>query len=56
MTFADFVRVFVTVAGFFCFLAICIWAFSKRSRAGFEEAANAPLLDDDTPRADKQAS
>ncbi len=38
-----------TVVGFLCFLGICAWAYSKNSKAGFDEAARLPLTDDDLP-------
>lgn len=31
-----------------CFVALCIWAYSPRQRARFDEAARLPLADDDT--------
>ena len=42
-------RSLITVAGFLCFLGICAWAYSKHSKAGFDEAARMPLTDDDLP-------
>ena len=42
-------RSLITVAGFLCFLGICVWAYSKHSKAGFDEAARLPLADDDLP-------
>lgn len=39
-------RSLITVAGFLCFLGICAWAYSKHSKAGFDEAARLPLTDD----------
>ena len=42
-------RSLITVAGFLCFLGICVWAYSKHSKAGFDEAARLPLTDDDLP-------
>lgn len=44
-------RSLVTVVGFVCFLGICIWAYSRHAKAGFEEAARLPLTDDDPPPA-----
>ena len=32
-------RVIVTVVAFACFLGICLWAYSKHAKAGFDEAA-----------------
>ncbi|THF65838.1 cbb3-type cytochrome c oxidase subunit 3 [Pseudothauera nasutitermitis] len=42
-------RILVTVVGFVCFVGICIWAWSKHAKAGFDEAARLPLTDDDPP-------
>ncbi|WP_035051564.1 cbb3-type cytochrome oxidase subunit 3 [Andreprevotia chitinilytica] len=56
MELQDIFRIVVTLAGFICFVAICVWAYGKRSREGFDEAANAPILDDDTPHTPKQSS
>lgn len=42
-------RSLITVAGLLCFLGICVWAYSKHSKAGFDEAARLPLTDDDLP-------
>lgn len=42
-------RVIVTVLGFLCFLGICFWAYSRHSKASFDEAARLPLTDDDLP-------
>lgn len=42
-------RSIVTVLGFVCFACIAVWAYSSRAKAGFEEAANLPLADDDAP-------
>ncbi|MDR2688871.1 MAG: cbb3-type cytochrome c oxidase subunit 3 [Azoarcus sp.] len=42
-------RSIVVVVGLLCFLGICIWAYSKHARAGFDEAAQLPLADDDLP-------
>jgi cytochrome c oxidase cbb3-type subunit 4 len=38
-------RIFFTLASFFCFLAIVAWAYSDKSKKGFEEAANLPFND-----------
>lgn len=40
-------RISVTVIGFLCFVAICVWAYSKRAKKGFEEAANLPFTEED---------
>ena len=36
-------RSLLTVAGLLCFLAIVIWAFSKKRGTDFAEAANLPF-------------
>jgi cytochrome c oxidase cbb3-type subunit 4 len=40
-------RVISTVLSFLVFLGICIWAFHRRSKAKFDEAAHIPFLDED---------
>ena len=40
-------RSIVTVLAFVCFVGIVIWAYSKKAKAGFDEAAQLPFLDDD---------
>ena len=42
-------RVLTTVLGLLCFLGICAWAYSRKAKAGFEEAALLPFADDDAP-------
>lgn len=42
-------RSLITVLGLMCFLGICVWAYSKHAKAGFDEAARLPLSDDDLP-------
>jgi cytochrome c oxidase cbb3-type subunit IV len=51
------IRVVITVLGFVCFVGICIWAYSKHAKKGFEEAAQLPFTDDDLPadRRDRQS-
>lgn len=44
-------RVVLTVVGFVCFLGICLWAYSKHAKSGFDEAAQLPFTDDDLPAA-----
>ncbi len=44
-------RSLVTVLGLLCFLGICVWAWSKHAKAGFDEAAQLPFADDDMPAA-----
>ena len=43
-----------TVLVFVFFIGIVIWAFSKKSKAGFDEAAN--LVFDDEPKQVKRES
>jgi cytochrome c oxidase cbb3-type subunit IV len=40
-------RSIVTVTGLLCFLLIVAWAYSKRSKKGFDEAANLPFAEQD---------
>jgi cytochrome c oxidase cbb3-type subunit 4 len=40
------VRIAWTVASFFVFVAIVIWAYSERAGRGFEAAARLPFDDD----------
>lgn len=42
-------RILITVVGFLCFVGICIWAWSKHAKSGFDEAAQLPFTDDDMP-------
>jgi cytochrome c oxidase cbb3-type subunit 4 len=42
-------RSILVVVGLLCFLGICLWAYSKNAKAGFDEAAQLPLADDDLP-------
>ena len=42
-------RTVITVLGLLCFLGICIWAYSKHAKAGFDEAAQLPFTEDDAP-------
>ncbi len=43
------VRSVVTLLSFFTFLAIVLWVLAKRNKAGFDEAAQLPFLDDRAP-------
>jgi cytochrome c oxidase cbb3-type subunit 4 len=40
-------RTAVTVLSFVAFIGIVGWAWSRRNRAAFDEAAQLPFLDDD---------
>ncbi|QID17199.1 cbb3-type cytochrome c oxidase subunit 3 [Nitrogeniibacter mangrovi] len=42
-------RSILTVLGFVCFLGICVWAYSKGAKKGFDEAAQLPFTDEDPP-------
>jgi cytochrome c oxidase cbb3-type subunit 4 len=50
-------RSIITVLALVCFLGICFWAYSKRARKGFDEAAQLPFTEDDvpTPHDERQA-
>lgn len=39
-------RIVVTLASMACFLGILWWAFARRNRARFDEAAQLPFLQD----------
>lgn len=39
-------RAVVTVVSFIAFIGIVYWAYAKRNRAGFDEAAQLPFLED----------
>lgn len=40
------VRIVATLTSLACFLGILVWAFSRRNRARFEEAARLPFEQD----------
>jgi len=42
----NFLRELVTVASFAAFIGIVGWAWSRRNRAGFEQAARIPFEQD----------
>jgi cytochrome c oxidase cbb3-type subunit IV len=42
----NFLRSAVTVVSFVTFLGIVAWAWSRRNKAGFEEAALLPFQDE----------
>ncbi len=42
-------RSLVTVLSFLCFIGICVWAYSRAAKPGFEEASRLPFLEDDDP-------
>lgn len=41
-----------TVFAFAAFIAICVWAYSKKRRDDFEQAANLPFADEHLHRPD----
>ncbi len=43
-------RITVTVLGLVLFLSLVRWAYSRRQRAGFDEAAQLPFLDESTQK------
>jgi cytochrome c oxidase cbb3-type subunit 4 len=45
----NLIRTIVMILCLLCFLCLCFWAYSKRAKAGFDEAAQLPLADDDLP-------
>ena len=42
----NMLRSLATVASFVTFIAIVVWAYSRRNAADFEEAANLPFEQD----------
>lgn len=47
----NFLRALITFISFLVFLGIVIWAYARRNRARFDEAAALPFaLDDDTAK------
>jgi cytochrome c oxidase cbb3-type subunit IV len=42
-------RSIITLLGLVCFIGICVWAYSKHAKAGFDEAAQLPFTEDDAP-------
>ena len=48
MTMSTFLSSLMTVVSFVTFIGIVVWAYSKRRKQAFDEAANAPFaLPDD---------
>lgn len=35
-----------TLLAFIAFVGVCVWAWSDKRKAGFEEAANLPFVDE----------
>jgi len=46
-------RALVTVVSFVAFIGIVYWAYAKRNRAKFDEAAQLPFLDDEPTASSK---
>lgn len=42
----DTLRSLSTVLAFVAFIAVCVWAYSKKRHADFEQAANLPFADE----------
>jgi cytochrome c oxidase cbb3-type subunit 4 len=42
----NFLRALLTVAAFACFIGIAWWAYSRKRRERFKEAANLPFADE----------
>jgi cytochrome c oxidase cbb3-type subunit IV len=53
----NLLRSLVTLISFVAFVGIVYWAFSRKNRARFDDAANLPFADDDAAasRADSGA-
>jgi len=45
----DVYRIIVMIMCLLSFLCLCYWAYSRYSKAKFDEAAQLPLADDDLP-------
>ena len=45
-------RSLTTAALFVLFIALCVWAFSRKRKADFDEAAALPLSDDERSKLD----
>jgi cytochrome c oxidase cbb3-type subunit 4 len=45
----NLLRATITVLAFIAFLGIVWWAYHRKSRKGFDEAANLPFADDTAP-------
>jgi cytochrome c oxidase cbb3-type subunit 4 len=45
----NLMRALVTVLLFAAFVGIVCWAYARRNRARFEEAARLPFVDDEPP-------
>ncbi|MFG6665987.1 cbb3-type cytochrome oxidase subunit 3 [Halomonas sp. HNIBRBA4712] len=47
-------RGLITLVLIVAFLGIVVWAYSRRRREDFDEAANLPFADDESERDDKE--
>ena len=52
----DELRVFVTVAAFLCFVGIVFWAYNRRRKRDFDEAARLPFVGKDIVDDDRSQS
>jgi cytochrome c oxidase cbb3-type subunit 4 len=52
----NILRSLVTLLSFAGFLAIVVWAYSRRNRSSFDEAAQLPFLDEPALQANKGAT
>jgi len=43
----NFVRGVITLLLFISFLGLCFWAYSRKRKPAFDEAANLPFADED---------
>ncbi len=43
----NLLRGIITALSLLAFIGIVMWAYSSRNKAGFEEAANLPFVDDE---------
>ena len=46
----NLVRGVITALSLAAFIGICVWAWSSRRKAAFDEAASLPFADDEPPR------
>ncbi len=50
---ANDVRGITTLLVMIAFIGVCIWAYSSKRKSRFDEAAQLPFSDEDTPSNDK---
>ncbi len=46
-------RGLATVFAFIAFISVCLWAYSKKRKPGFDEAANLPFADDEQAKGEQ---